>query len=120
MTDIVLVEDDMLLAQQFTRILASGGYGVRHASHAGEALMMIDAMLPQAIVLDMLLPVTSGFTLLHELQSYKDTASVPVVICTSMADSVTLDELRPYGAKRLIDKTTMQPEDLIAAVRAVT
>lgn len=119
MTDIVLVEDDILLARQLTRFLEDAGWSVRHAHHAGEALAMIDAELPRVIILDMLLPVTSGLALVHELQSYSDTVVIPIVICTSMADVVTLDELRPYGVKRLVDKTKMQPADLIAAVRAV-
>ena len=81
--------------------------------------MFIDEALPDVIILDMLLPVTSGLTLLHELQSYSDTATIPVVMCTSMADILTLDELRPYGVRRLLDKVTMQPADIAASVRAL-
>ena len=119
MTDILLIEDDILLGRQFTQTLNHAGYGVRWARHAGEAITYIDERLPSVIILDMLLPVTSGLTLLHELQSYGDTATIPVVLCTSIADTVTLEELRPYGVRRLLDKTTMQPEDIVAAVKAV-
>lgn len=119
MIDIVLVEDDLLLAQQFMRTLEGVEMKVRHAHHAAEALTVIDDSLPEVIILDMLLPITSGFTLLHELQSYIDTAEIPVIVCTSMTDTIKLDDLRPYGVKRLVDKTLMQPSDLIAAVKAV-
>lgn len=119
MVDVVLVEDDILLARQFIGVLEGGGAKVRHARHAAEALLLIDETSPQVIILDMLLPITSGFTLLHELQSYVDTSEIPVVVCTSMTDTIRIDELRPYGVKRLIDKTTMQPSDLLAAIKAV-
>ena len=119
MTRVMLVEDDLLLARQFIFSLSQAGYEVDHAKHSGEAIVKIDENLPDVIILDLLLPVTSGLALLHELQSYQDTADVPIVICSSIVDQMTLDELRPYGVRRLIDKTIMQPQDVVAAVRAV-
>ena len=117
---ILIVEDDVLLARQLSSQLSRAGYQVRQALHAGEAMVAIDDDLPDVVVLDMLLPVNSGMALLHELQSYGDTASLPVIVCTSLADSVNLEDLKVYGVKRLIDKTTMHPKDLIGAIRAVT
>ncbi len=118
MTHVLLVEDDLLLARQFMRVLERADMVVSHARHAGEALAFIDATPPDAIILDMLLPATSGFALLHELQSYFDTAALPIIVCTSMADTMTLEELRPYGVYRLLDKMELVPQDLVAAVRA--
>lgn len=117
---ILIVEDDVLLARQFVGQLSKAGYQVRQALHAGEAMVAIDRDLPDVIVLDMLLPINSGMALLHELQSYNDTASLPVIVCTSLADSINLEDLKPYGVQRLIDKTTMHPRDLVGAIRAVT
>lgn len=119
MTKVLLVEDDVLLAQQFIRTLTAAGDTVRHAKHGGEAMMMIDEDMPDVMILDLLLPMTSGIALLHELQSYSDTMALPVVLCTSMADSIELRELQPYGVRRLLDKTTMQPRDLVTAVKAI-
>lgn len=112
-----LIEDDMLLARQFRASLERAGYDVHHSRHAAEAMAHIDATPPAAIVLDLLLPVTTGFTLLHELQSYDDTRSIPVVVCSSIVP--TLDEVAPYGVRRVLDKVTMHPDDLPTAVRAV-
>lgn len=120
MTQVVLIEDDVLLGRQFVRHLTQAGYGVRHAIHAGEALTMIDDVPPDVIMLDMLLPATSGMALLHELQSYSDTAAIPIIVCTSMADMLSFEELRPYGVRRLLDKTTMYPADMVGAIRAIT
>ena len=119
MTRVMLVEDDLLLARQFISSLEAEGYSVAHARHSGEAIVKIDEKLPDVIILDLLLPVASGLALLHELQSYQDTATVPVVICSSIVDQISLEELRPYGVKRLVDKTIMRPQDIVTAVRAV-
>ena len=119
MTQVLLVEDDTLLARQFVHSLTLDAYEVRHARHAAEAIVMVDEAVPDVIILDMLLPVASGLALLHELQSYQDTAVIPVVICSSLTEQLSLEELQPYGVRRLIDKTTMRPHDIVASVRAV-
>ena len=112
-----LIEDDILLARQFVASLQKAGYDVHHSHHAKEAMVTIDELLPDVIILDILLPVTTGFTLLHELQSYDDTRASPVIICSSVP--LTLKEVESYGVRRVIDKTTMLPDDLVKAVRAV-
>lgn len=115
---IVLVEDDMWLAEQFGRTLQD--YEVHHAPHALAAIDLIDEVKPAAIILDVLLTGATAFTLLHELQSYTDTAMIPIVLCTNMAADLQLEELESYGVRRILDKATMQPDDLVAAVRSVT
>ena len=112
-----LVEDDVLLARQFIAALSREGYTVHHSRHASEAMLAIDEVLPDVIILDVLLPATTGFALLHELQSHDDTRSIPVVVCSSV--TVALGEVAAYGVRRVIDKTTMHPSDLGKAVRAV-
>lgn len=108
----------MWLAEQFGRTLQD--YEVHYAPHALAAIDLIDEVKPAAIILDVLLTGATAFTLLHELQSYTDTAMVPIVLCTNMAADLQIEELESYGVRRILDKATMQPDDLVAAVRSVT
>lgn len=116
---VLLVEDDPWLAELEAEILAAAGYRVEHAPHAPSAIAKIDQARPDVIVLDVLLTGSTAFALLHELQSYGDTKGVPIILCTNMAETLRLDDLKSYGVRRIIDKTTMQPEDLPAAIRAI-
>lgn len=118
-TDVVIVEDDLWLSEQLERTLVRAGFTVRRTSNGHVAIELIDELMPRAIVLDVLLAGGTGITLLHELQSYQDTGQIPVVLCTNLASSLTLDELRPYGVQRILDKTTMHPDDVTTAVRSV-
>jgi len=36
-----------------------------------------------------------------------------------LASELSIDNLKPYGVKRILDKTTMEPDDVVAAVRNV-
>ena len=116
---ILLVEDDTWLATLQAASLQQAGYEVVHAAHATAAIARIDSKVPDAIIIDMLLTGTTALALLHELQSHADTKTIPIILCTNLADSVALADVAPYGVRRIIDKTTMQPDDVVAAVRSV-
>lgn len=117
MSRVLIVEDDDWLAAQHQRLLNKAGYETVVSPHALNAIVAIDDAKPDAIVLDILLTGNTGFALLHELQSYSDTAQIPVVICSNVVETLKLEELAPYGVKRLVDKATMLPDDIVAAVR---
>lgn len=116
---VLLVEDDPWFAEQQTKVLESSGFSVRHVSDGLAAIDAMDESLPEVIVLDIFLPGPNALTLLHEMQSYTDFASIPVVACTSSAADLPADGLKPYGVCRVVDKCMMEPSDLVAAVRAV-
>lgn len=119
MTDVLIVEDDLWLAEQFERTLVREGFSVRRTSNGHVAIELVDELMPKVMLLDLLLPGSTGIALLHELQSYQDTGEIPVILCTNLASTLKLDDLRPYGVRRLLDKTTMHPDDIVAAVRGV-
>ncbi len=116
---ILIVEDDAWLAEQHARMLQKAGYDIVISPHARHAIDAIDDEKPDAIVLDMLLAGSTAFALMHELQSYVDTGMLPIVLCTNLAADIRLDDVKPYGVRRMLDKTTMHPDDVVTAVRSV-
>jgi CheY-like chemotaxis protein len=119
MTTVLLVEDDAWLAEGEVKTLEDAGYAVVYAPHAQSAIVRLDERTPDVIVLDMLLTGATAMALLHELQSYTDSRAIPIILCTNIADSLRLDDLHPYGVRRIIDKTTMQPDDIVVAIRSL-
>jgi CheY-like chemotaxis protein len=116
---VLLVEDDPWLAELEVKTLLEAGFDVTHAPHAPSAIVKIDEVEPDIMILDVLLSGSTAFTLLHELQSYDDTGELPIILCTNMAENIQLDDVKSYGVRRIVDKTTMKPDDLIAAIRSV-
>ncbi len=116
-TRVVIVEDDTWLAEHYMRVLRRAGYDVYHAPHALAAIDIVDQVVPHVILLDVLLTGTTALALLHELQSHPDLASIPIVLITNLADQIALDNVASYGVKRIVDKTSMHPDDIVVAVR---
>lgn len=116
---VLVVEDDEWMARQHIRTLNLAGMQAEYVSHALAAMDALDVRVPAVIVLDVLLPGPNAFTLLHELRSHADLAMIPVVLCTNSADNLVNNDLSAYGVKAILDKTIMQPRDLVAAVRRV-
>jgi len=116
---VVVVEDDAWLAEHYLRVLRRAGYETYHAAQALGAIDVIDDVKPHAVLLDVLLTGTTALALLHELRSHPDLANIPIVLATNLADQIALEDVESYGVKRILDKATMHPEDVVAAIRTV-
>ena len=115
---VLVIESEPWLGDHYQRGLEREGFVVARASNAYTAIDLVDEQPPSAIVTSLLLSGAGALGLLHELQSYVDTANIPIIICSSMSN-LSLDDLKPYGVRKIIDSTTMKPTDLVAAVRSV-
>lgn len=116
---VLIVEDDKWLAEQQARLLDRAGYNTAISPNAIAAINDIDKVNPDVILLDVLLTGNTAFALLHELKSYTDTGVIPIILCTNLAKEISLEDVKHYGVKRILDKATMMPEDVVAAVRSV-
>jgi len=116
---ILIVEDDEWQAEQYERRLKLASMRSQVVPHALAAIDALDAAIPDVIVLDVLLPGPNAFVFLHELRSHPDLVSVPVLLCTNSADQIAEEDVKAYGVVRVLDKTTMVPADLVAAIRKI-
>ena len=118
-TTVLVIEDDPWFMDVQAIRLNEAGYDVVRARHTLEAIELIDSVAPQVIIADVLLAGSTIFTLLHELQSHADTQVIPVVLCTSVAEQFMSTDLSHYGVRRVVDKTTMELDEIVVAVRSV-
>lgn len=114
---VLIVEDDEWLAEQYIRTLEAAGFSAHFVAHNLAAIDSIDANVPDVLVLDVLLPGGTIFTLLHELRSHTDLAAIPIVLCTNSADQLSARDAAAYGVNNILDKATMRPQDIVAAVK---
>lgn len=112
---LLLVDDDRASLELMSAYLDDAPVQVLRASDGVEALAMLRAVAPSAVVLDILLPRLDGWEVLRELRADPATAEVPVVIA-----SVVDDRARSGAAGA--DAHLLKPvsrDDLLGALHAV-
>lgn len=114
---ILLIEDDQWLADSYLAVLRSRGHEVTQLSTAHEAMAWIDKNAPVLIVADVLLGDHNTFTLFHEMQSYPDTARIPIILCTTLGkERLSRADLVSYGVVDVLDKSSLTPDHLLLSV----
>lgn len=88
---ILLVEDSEAAIIQINHILEEQGYKIIVAHNGEEALEIIRNTIPDAMILDLMMPGVDGFSVLEKLRGERKTLHVPVLILT--AKSITKEEL---------------------------
>jgi len=87
---ILLVEDDIALADAITLTLKHEGFAVNHLTHGKQAINAIETELPDVVILDLGLPDIDGTDVLKAIR--KQSADLPVLVLTartSLEDKVT-------------------------------
>jgi signal transduction histidine kinase/CheY-like chemotaxis protein len=114
---ILLVEDTEAMIIQMKDILVSQGYNIMVAHNGTEALEQIANQIPDAMILDLMMPGVDGFEVLKRVRDKDITNHLPVIILT--AKYVTKDELaflKNNGIVQLIQKGDINKDQLLGAV----
>ena len=81
---VLVVEDELRVAAMLRDILVELGYVVELADRGAEALQLVPIFEPDVVLLDLLMPETSGVEVLKHLR--RDPPTLPVVIMSGNED----------------------------------
>ena len=114
---ILIVDDDEGVTQTFARMLRLEGYQVRTAINAENGLREAEDCHPDAIILDLRMPLVDGLGFLRRLRAHDEQRSVPVAIVTGdyFLDDAVSNELRELGAELRFKPLWL--EDLVGLAR---
>ncbi len=114
---ILIVDDDPSVTETFERMLRLEGYNVVTALSAEAGLAQAERSSPNAIILDLRMPLTDGLQFLRILRTKEELESVPVAIVTGdyFLDQAVSTELRELGADLRFKPLWL--EDLLALAR---
>jgi DNA-binding response OmpR family regulator len=114
-TTILTADDDPQLLRLITRTLQLEGYEVLSASDGQQALSLIEQKIPDAVLLDVMMPKMDGFTVCRRVREF---SLVPIIIVTARGQDA--DKIRglDLGADDYLTKP-FSVDELLARVRAV-
>jgi DNA-binding response OmpR family regulator len=114
---ILIVDDDEGVTQTFARMLRLEGYQVRTAVSAETGLAEAEQSRPDAIILDLRMPLVDGLGFLRRLRARDEHSTTPVAIVTGdyFLDDAVSNELRELGAELRFKPLWL--EDLVGLAR---
>lgn len=120
MRKILIAEDDKFNALAYRSKFESAGFDVRVAADGNEALKLLESFIPDAIVLDLMMPVKGGVETLSEIKKtpppLKD---IPVIIATNLMSPEEREKCFKMGAVGYFVKSEIKIDDLVAQIEKV-
>ena len=80
---VVVVEDEADIQDVIAYNLKRDGYEVLTASRGDEGLSLIQAKMPDLVILDLMLPGIDGLSICQQLRADPKTKSLPIIILSA-------------------------------------
>ena len=113
---VLVVEDSVDLLYAIQDLLEGEGYDVFPATHGKQAIDFLTALRekrPELVVLDLMLPIMSGWDVLREMRLHRRLDTIPVLVMTASTKT------KPEGAAAMLRKP-FTLEAFMSAVRATS
>jgi len=118
MSRILVVEDEITIAELIAINLRHAGHEVSIALDAEQATAEVDAVLPDLVVLDWMLPGQSGLALARRWRADARTQALPVIMLTARGEESDKIAGLDAGADDYLTKP-FSTQELMARIRAV-
>lgn len=115
---ILIVEDEQAIRQMVSLTLDNAGFETLTANDVGQARSLIHRTSPDLILMDWMLPGTSGIELARALKSSAGTRDIPIIMLTARGDENDKVRGLDAGAEDYISKP-FSPKEMVARIRAV-
>jgi DNA-binding response OmpR family regulator len=111
---ILLIEDDSLLGPLYEELLKEQGYNVLFVRSAAEAKDVVKQSELDVVLLDIMLPETSGLEYISEL---KQETLAPIVVLSNLDQENVRQKMFHLGATGYILKSEHTPESFLNMVK---
>lgn len=115
---ILIVEDEAALVTLLRYNLEREGFDVFEAGDGDEALVVADESPPDLILLDWMLPLTSGIEVCRQLRRKPKTRTTPIIMLTARGEEADKVRGLDSGVDDYVSKP-FSPAELIARIRAL-
>ena len=115
MSRILIADDEPHIRKLVSFTLGNRWYEVLQAEDGGQALEMARAEQPDLILLDVMMPVMTGYVVLDKLKADEHTAAIPVIMLSAKSQRTEVEEGLTRGAEQYICKP-FTPRDLVQQV----
>lgn len=117
---VLIIDDDEFLLDMYVVKFRESGFDVEVASSGGDALDAIKkGFLPDAILLDLVMPGIDGFDFLKSMKTEKYASGIKIVILTNLGQKEDIDKGLKLGAVDYIVKAHHTPSEVVNKIKAL-
>lgn len=119
MPKLLLVEDDVFLADAFLFKVANHNYEVKTATNGIEASQVLKDFQPDLIILDLVMPQQDGLSFLKELKQNEAHKDIPVIVASNIDNKDKIKQAKELGAVDYYVKSNISIRDLLAKCKKI-
>lgn len=119
MAKVVLVEDDVMLAEIYQTRLQLGGHECFVANDGLSGLLLIKDKMPDLALLDLMLPQLSGDDILRQMRKSDWGKDIKAIFLTNISESEAPEGIKELGFERYIVKANLANDQLVEIVNQV-
>lgn len=114
---VLLVEDDKFLRTVLEKKLLNEGMEVVVAEDGEEAIQKLVQERPDIILLDIVLPKRSGFSVIEEVRKDPEFRSLPIIVLSNLGQQEDVEKGLSLGAVEYFVKAKISLDDLLKKVK---
>lgn len=113
---VLVVDDEPIVLQSCRRVLEAEGWEMISASSVAEALLILESITPELLLVDVKMPVHDGMYLMRKVREKRP--GIPIIVMSGYATSETIKEAEGLGAAIFLPKP-FTPDELAGTLRSV-
>lgn len=117
MKKILIIEDDQIVANIYRNKLSVEGFKVEVALDGESGMEVVKNFKPDAVLLDLMLPKTSGVDVMRQLRANADFGQAPIIVFSNTYLANMVQEAWKAGATKCLSKASCSPKHVIEALR---
>src|SRR3954469_18823580 len=116
MKKLLIIEDDPIVAHIYKTRLEKEDYQVEVAPDGQSGFYRIYEYLPDAVVLDLMLPKMNGVEILKKIRAQAQFNKTPIIVFTNAYVPNMIQEAFQAGATLVFNKATLSPRQILDAL----
>lgn len=117
MIKVAIIEDDEAISQMYRIKFEAEGYEVETAENGKLGLELCNALRPNIVLLDLMMPIMTGEEMLARLRRTPWGKKIKVIILTNRGEQEIPPEVKALGVDAIILKAAMTPRQVAQLVQ---
>lgn len=115
----MLVEDSKTIQQLYRNMFTFEQFHVLTADNGVDAIKVLSQERPDAILLDLMMPIMDGYKVLQVVKADPKLSRIPVIVFSTKGQTEEVEKALSLGASGYVVKATTKPKEVVERIKAV-